>query len=65
MIAVANTSHVQYFDGEDSRDKYDVFYKQLVTVRVLYVAVLTFADHAQQLLVTYTLEDLGQPRAAT
>ncbi len=61
-IAAAYTSHVQYFDGEDHRDKYDDFYIQLV--RVKDIASLPFADNAQQLLVKYICEDLGQPRAA-
>ena len=61
-IAAAYNSHVQYFDGEDRRDKYDDFYIQLV--RVKDIAALPFADTAQKLLVTYIREDLGQPRAA-
>ena len=61
-IAAANTSHVQYFDGEDSRVKNANFYAQLVRVKDF--AVLPFADDAQQLLVKYTREDLEQLRAA-
>ncbi len=61
-IAPAYNSHVQYFDGEDRRDKYDEFYEQLV--RVKDIAALPFADNAQKLLVKYIREDLGQPRAA-
>ncbi len=65
-IATANTSHVQYFDGVDRRDKYDEFYEQLVAnlVRVKDIATLPFADDTQQLLVTYVREDLRQQRAA-
>ncbi len=61
-IAAAYTAHIQYFDCEDRRDKYDDFYIQLV--RVKDIATLPFADNAQQLLVKYIREDLGQPRAA-
>ena len=61
-IATAYTSHIQYFDGEDRRDKYDDFYEQLV--RVKDIATLPFADIAQQLLVKYIRVDLGQQRAA-
>ena len=61
-IAAANSSHVQYFDGPDRRDAYDLFYEQLV--RVKDIAVLPFADTAQKLLVTYTREELKQPRGA-
>jgi hypothetical protein len=61
-IAAANISHVQYFDGVDRRDKYDEFYEQLV--RVKDIATLPFADDAQQPLVRYVREDLGQPRAS-
>ena len=60
-IAAANSSHVQYFDGEDRRDKYDDFYEQLV--RVKDIVVISFADTAQKLLATYTREELEQPRA--
>ncbi len=41
---------------------YDEFYEQLV--RVKDIASLPFANNAQQLLVKYIREDLGQPRAA-
>ena len=61
-IAAAYNSHIQYFDGEDRRDKYDDFYIQLV--RVKDIATLPFAENAQQLLVNYIREDLGQPLAA-
>ena len=47
-IAAAYTSHIQDFDGEDRRDKYDDFYEQLV--RVKDIAALPFADNAQKLL---------------
>ena len=62
-IAAANTFYVQYFDGEDRRDKCDLFYEQFV--RVKDVEVLTFSNHVQRLLVKYTRNDLGQPRAST
>ena len=45
------------------RDDYDLFYEQLV--RVKDIAVLPFAETAQELLVTYVREVLMQPRAAT
>ena len=61
-IAAANTSQVQYFDEPRRRDCYDDFYEQLV--RVKNIAVLPFADTAQELLVKYTRDDLDQPRAA-
>ncbi len=41
---------------------YDEFYEQLV--RVKDIASETFAYNAQQLLVKYIREDLGQPRPA-
>ena len=41
-IAAASTSHVQYFDGDDRRDKYDDFYEQLV--RVKNIGVFPFAN---------------------
>jgi hypothetical protein len=61
-LAAANTSHIQYFEGVDRRDKYDELYEQLV--RVKDIAALPFADNAQQLLVKYIREDLRQPWAA-
>ena len=51
-IAAANILHVQYFEGEDSQDKYDDFYMQ--SVRVNDIAVLSFPETVQKLLVTYT-----------
>ena len=62
-IAASNTSHVQYFDGEDRREKYDDFYEQVV--RVKNIGICPFADTAQKLLVSYPREDLEQPRAGT
>jgi hypothetical protein len=62
-IAAANTSHIQYFDGVNRRDKYDDFYEQLL--RVKDIALLPFAEMAQLLLVKFTREELEQPRAAT
>ena len=50
-IAAASSSQVQYFDGSERRDDYDLFYEQLL--RVKDIAVLPFADTAQQLLVTW------------
>ena len=41
---------------------YDEFYEQLV--RVKDIAIFPFADTAQELLVTYTRDDLEQPRVA-
>ena len=61
-IAAANSSQLQYFDGSERRDDYDLFYEQLL--RVKDIAVLPFADTAQQLLMTYVREELEQPRAA-
>ena len=40
---------------------YDELYEQFV--RVKDIASIPFADIAQQLLVKYIREDLGQPRA--
>ncbi len=57
-IPAANTQHIQYFNGVDSSDKYDEFYEQLV--RVKDIAMSPFAETAQQLLVKYICEDLGQ-----
>ena len=62
-IAASNTSHVQYFDGEDRREKYDFFYEQVV--RVKNIGVFPFADTAQKLLLAYLRKDLNQPRAGT
>ncbi len=59
-IAAAYTSPIQYFDCEDHRDMYDDFYVQLV--RVKDITSLRFASNAQQLLVKYIREDLGQQR---
>ena len=42
---------------------YDDFYEQVV--RVKNIGIRPFADTAQQLLVSYLREDLGQPRSAT
>ena len=65
-IAASNTSHVQYFDGEDRREKYDDFYEQVVRVKdIVLFGVFSFADTAQKLLVSYLREDLEQPRAGT
>ncbi len=50
-IAAANTSHIQCFDGVDRRDKYNEIYEQLVQVKD--IAMLPFAENAQQLLVKY------------
>ena len=61
-IAAANSSQLQYFDGSERRDDYDLFYEQLL--RVKDIAFLPFADIAQQLLVAWVREVLGQPRAA-
>ncbi len=46
-IVAANTLHVQYFDGENLCDKYDDFY--VLLARVKDVAVLSVAEHVQQL----------------
>ena len=62
-IAAANTSQVQYFDGEKRRDDYDEFYEQVV--RVKNIGCFPFCETAQQLLVSYLRDVLDQPRAAT
>ena len=61
-IAASSTSHIQYFDGDHRRDKYDDFYEQLVRVNI--IAVFPYADTVQALLVTYTRKDLDHQRAA-
>jgi hypothetical protein len=61
-IATANTSHIQYSEDVDLRDRYDEFYEQLVQEKD--IATLPFADDEQKLLVKYIREDLGQPQAA-
>ena len=61
-IAANNHSQVHYFVDPNRREDYDDFYEQLV--RVKDIAVLSFAETAQRLLVIYIREVLGQPRAA-
>jgi hypothetical protein len=43
--SAANTSHIQYFDCVDRRDRYDEFYEQLVRVKDF--AMQAFADNEQ------------------
>ena len=50
-IAAANTSQVQYFDGEERRDMYDEFCEQVVGVKN--IGCFPFCETAQQLLVSY------------
>ena len=61
-IAANNHSQVNYFVDPARREDYDYFYEQLV--RVKDIAVLSFAETAQRLLVIYIRGVLGQPRAA-
>jgi hypothetical protein len=60
-IAAANYHHVHHFTRLDARDKYDLFYKQ--TLKVNNIAILSFAEHAQALLVDYIRNELKQPGA--
>ena len=53
---------MNYFKGVDAREKYDNFYAQVLKVKD--IAVLTFAELAQRLLVDYIRDVLLQPEAA-
>jgi hypothetical protein len=53
---------VNYFKGVDAREKYDNFFEKVLKVKD--VAVLTFADLVQRLLVDYIRDVLLQPEAA-
>jgi len=53
---------VHYFKGVDAREKYDNFYAQVLKVKD--IAILTFAELAQSLLVDYIRNVLLQPEAA-
>ncbi len=53
---------MNYFDGEDRRDAYDNFNAR--ALQVIATNVLSFAEHAQALLVEYIHKDLNQHRAA-
>jgi hypothetical protein len=61
-IAAVNYHHVQHFEGPDARDKYDLFYKQ--TLKVKNIAILSFVEHAQALLVDFIRNELQQSGAA-
>ena len=62
VIAVAGYHHVNYFKGVDAREKYDIFFAKVLKVKD--IAILTFADLAQRLLVDYIRDVLLQPEAA-
>jgi hypothetical protein len=51
------------YDGPDARDKYNLFNKQ--TLKVKNIAILSFAEHAQELLLDYISTELKQPGAAS
>ncbi len=53
---------MHYFKGVDAREKYDNFYAQVLKVKD--IAILTFAELAQSLLVDYIRNVLLQPEAA-
>ena len=53
---------MNYFKGVDAREKYDIFFEKVLKVKD--VAVLTFADLVQRLLVDYIRDVLLQPEAA-
>ena len=53
---------MNYFKGVDAREKYDNFFAQVLKVKD--IAVLTFAELAQRLLVDYIRDVLLQPEAA-
>jgi hypothetical protein len=61
-IAAVGYHHVQYFDGEERRAAYINFYS--LALQVIAINVLSFAEHAQALLVNYISDELNQPRAA-
>ncbi len=61
-VAAANCHHVHHFEDVDARDMYDLFYKE--TFKVKNIAILSFAKHAQTLLVDYIRNVLKQPGAA-
>jgi hypothetical protein len=51
-VASAGYHHVNYFKGVEAREKYDIFYEKMLKVKD--VAILTFAEFVQRLLVDYT-----------
>ncbi len=53
---------MNYFKGADAREKYDIFFAKVLKVND--IAILTFADVAQRLLVDYIRDVLLQPEAA-
>ena len=50
-IAAAGYHHVNYFKGVDAREKYDSFFEKVLKVKD--VAMSTFAERVQRLLVDY------------
>jgi hypothetical protein len=61
-IAPEGYHHVHCFYGEERRAAYDDFYS--LALQVIAINVLSFAEHAQALLVNYIRYELNQPRAA-
>jgi hypothetical protein len=60
-IAAAGYHRVNYFKGVDTRGKHNIFYEKVLKVKD--VAIFTFADFVQLLLVDY-IRDVLQPEAA-
>ena len=61
-IAASGYHHVNYFDEPYRRVAYDDFYA--CALQVIDINVLSYAEHAQALLVKYIREELRQPRVA-
>ncbi len=62
LSVTAGYHHVNYFKGVDAREKYNTFFKKVLKVKD--VAIATFADLDQCLLVDYIRDVLLQPEAA-